>query len=71
MRACVCGDFADDPRSIVVEFPVDMGAGIRSLDAVSMWEQLALAAFLQRHWSDNQVSGVLRERGDRWGCFGG
>ena len=21
-----------------------------------MWEQLSLAAFLQRHWSDNQVS---------------
>jgi hypothetical protein len=45
----------DDPRSVVVEFPIDTGAGMRSLDAVSMWEQLALAAFLQRHWSDNQV----------------
>ena len=33
-----------------------MGAGLRSLDAVPMWEQLALAAFLQRHWADNQVS---------------
>jgi hypothetical protein len=21
-----------------------------------MWEQLAFAAFLQRHWADNQVS---------------
>ncbi|KCV67344.1 hypothetical protein H696_06226 [Fonticula alba] len=29
---------------------------MRSLDDVTMWEQLALAAFLQRHWADNQVS---------------
>lgn len=48
-------DVVGDSRSVAVEFPVDMGANIRSLDAVPMWEQLALAAFLQRHWSDNQV----------------
>jgi ribonucleoside-triphosphate reductase len=29
---------------------------VRTLDTVSMWEQFSLAAFLQRHWADNQVS---------------
>ncbi|CAN0343381.1 unnamed protein product, partial [Phaeothamnion confervicola] len=40
----------------VVEVPVDVGAGVRTANEVSMWEQLSFAAFLQRHWSDNQVS---------------
>ena len=31
-------------------------APLLTLDDVSMWEQLSLAAFLQRHWADNQVS---------------
>ena len=48
-----------DDRTSVVEFPVDMGAGIRPLDQVSMFEQLSLAAFLQRYWSDNQVSSTI------------
>lgn len=48
---------AEDPvRKVVVTFPVDAGAGIRTLDEMTMWEQLGLAAFLQRHWADNQVS---------------
>jgi hypothetical protein len=48
---------AEDPaRKVVVAFPVDAGAGVRTLDDVTMWEQLALAALLQRHWADNQVS---------------
>ena len=29
---------------------------MRTLTDVSMWEQLGLAALLQRHWADNQVS---------------
>ncbi|KAJ1957754.1 hypothetical protein GGI12_004935, partial [Dipsacomyces acuminosporus] len=45
-----------DRSSMVVEIPIDHGEGIRGLKDVSMWEQLALAAFLQRYWSDNQVS---------------
>ena len=52
----------DDEReetSFVVEFPVYIGEGIRSLDQVSMWEQLEMAALLQRHWSDNQVSATI------------
>jgi ribonucleoside-triphosphate reductase len=50
----------DDPENtVVVAFPVDVGAGVRSLASVSMWEQLALAAFLQRYWADNQVSATI------------
>lgn len=45
-----------DPSSVVVSIPVDVGAGVRTCSSVSMWEQLCLAAFLQRHWADNQVS---------------
>ena len=42
--------------TLVVAIPVDAGEGIRTLRDVSAWEQMALAAFLQRHWADNQVS---------------
>lgn len=42
--------------TMVVEIPVDCGDGIRTVSQVSLWEQLALAAFLQAHWADNQVS---------------
>lgn len=45
-----------DAKTLVVEFPIDVGAGVRVQSTVSMWEQLSLAAFLQRHWADNQVS---------------
>jgi hypothetical protein len=40
----------------VVEIPVDVGEGIRTVSDVSMWEQLNLAAFMQKYWADNQVS---------------
>ena len=33
-----------------------MGEGIRTVSEVSMWEQLSIAAFMQRNWADNQVS---------------
>jgi len=52
----------DEVRTAVVDFPVDMGENVRSLDKLSMWEQLSLAAFLQRYWSDNQVSKNAEER---------
>lgn len=32
---------------------------VRTLDQVSMWEQLGLASFLQRYWADNQVWWLL------------
>ena len=44
------------PSQVVITFPVDSGSGVRPQEEVSMWEQLKLAAFLQKHWSDNQVS---------------
>jgi len=43
----------------VVEIPVTINESIRTAAQVSMWEQLAMAAFLQRHWSDNQVSATI------------
>lgn len=45
-----------EATTLVVSFPVDAGQGLRKVKEVSMWEQLSLAAFLQRHWADNQVS---------------
>ena len=48
----------DAERKVVITFPVDAGQGIRTLDSMSLWEQLGLAALLQRHWADNQVSDV-------------
>ena len=41
---------------MVAEFPIDYGAGVRAVTSATLWEQLELAAFLQAHWSDNQVS---------------
>lgn len=46
---CVLG------TTVVVEIPIDVGAGVRTSREVSMWEQLSLAAFLQKYWADNQV----------------
>jgi hypothetical protein len=51
---------AEDPHhKVVVAFPVDAGAGVRPLDSRSMWEQLEMAAFMQAHWADNQVSATV------------
>jgi ribonucleoside-triphosphate reductase len=43
-----------DASSKVVSFPVHTEG--RNLSDVSIWEQTALAVFLQKYWSDNQVS---------------
>jgi len=49
-------DLYDDPEyTSVVEIPVFI-KDVRTVSDVSMWEQLELAAFLQQHWADNQVS---------------
>ena len=48
-----------EESTVVVEVPVDAGEGLRSVAQVSMWEQLCLAAFMQRHWADNQVSATV------------
>lgn len=52
-------DSAYDTESVVVEMPMSYGDKIRCAREVSMWEQLAMAAFLQEHWSDNQVSATI------------
>jgi ribonucleoside-triphosphate reductase len=48
--------FGSEDSTVVVEVPVDVGEGIRTVSDVPMWEQMALAAFMQRYWADNQVS---------------
>ena len=50
----------EDPTTSVVEFVVNSGQGIRAEHEISMWEQLALAAFMQRYWADNQVSCTIK-----------
>ena len=47
--------FGSEDTTMVVEVPVDVGEGIRTAAELSIWEQFSLAAFLQRHWADNQV----------------
>jgi ribonucleoside-triphosphate reductase (thioredoxin) len=49
----------DQPETAIVEIPVDVGEGIRTSAELSVWEQLSLAAFLQKHWADNQVSSTV------------
>ncbi|RRO13911.1 fused protease/ribonucleoside-triphosphate reductase [Flavobacteriaceae bacterium 14752] len=43
-----------DSSSVVVSFPIHNEG--KSLNEISIWEQVSLAVFLQRYWSDNQVS---------------
>lgn len=43
-----------DSSSMVISFPVQVKG--RTLKEVSIWEQVALSIFLQKYWSDNQVS---------------
>lgn len=50
---------AYSPQTLVVEIPVKIEEDIRTAAEVSMWEQLAMAAFLQRYWADNQVSATI------------
>ena len=46
----------DNPETtLVVEIPVFVG-NCKTINQVTIWEQLLLAAFLQEHWADNQVS---------------
>lgn len=45
-----------EESTVVVEFPVRIDDNVRIASEVSLWEQLSLAAFIQRHWADNAVS---------------
>ena len=46
----------DANATVVVEVPVDVGEKIRTVKELTIWEQLSLAAFMQKYWADNQVS---------------
>jgi adenosylcobalamin-dependent ribonucleoside-triphosphate reductase len=48
--------FGSEETTVVITIPVDVGEGIRTVGDISIWEQMALAAFMQRYWADNQVS---------------
>ena len=48
--------FGSKDTTVIVEIPVDVGEGIRTSKDLTIWEQFSLAAFMQRHWADNQVS---------------
>lgn len=45
---------AYDSSSYCVEIPVEVKC--KTVDEVSIWEQVSLASFIQRWWADNQVS---------------
>ena len=45
-----------EETTVVVEMPIKLADGVRVQSEVSMFEQLSLAAFMQRYWADNQVS---------------
>lgn len=49
-------DAIGDKYTCIVSFPVDVGLGVRSVKEVSAWEKTAIAAFMQKYWSDNAVS---------------
>lgn len=43
-------------NTMIIEFPVDCGEGVRTLHDVNMIDQMEIAAFMQKYWADNQVS---------------
>ena len=45
-----------EDTTVVAEIPIKLPEGVRVQSEVSMFEQLSLAAFMQRYWADNQVS---------------
>jgi adenosylcobalamin-dependent ribonucleoside-triphosphate reductase len=59
----------DKENTVVVEIPVDVGEGVKTLNDVSIWEQLSLAAFMQRYWSDNQVSCTITFNPEKEGDY--
>lgn len=54
------GFFIEDDQysdnTVVVEFPIHVGDHIPSVLDLSIWEQLAVAAVVQKYWADNSVS---------------
>ena len=56
-------DVTDPDNTLIVEVPVKI-ENCRTLDDISIWEQCELAAFMQEHWADNQVSCTVTFRAD-------
>lgn len=55
------GKFIYDDNTMVVSIPTTLGPHVtKTEENVSMWEQLEMAAFLQRYWADNQVSCTIK-----------
>lgn len=54
-------DAQSDPNQTtwVATFIVDAGEGVRSIEEVSLDEQIGVAAICQEHYADNQVSGTF------------
>jgi ribonucleoside-triphosphate reductase len=50
----------DPTGTLVVEFPVDCGPGLRAEKNVSLTEQLEFVALAQRWWADNGVSATIK-----------
>jgi len=42
--------------TMIIEFPIDCGENVKTLHDVNMIDQMEIAAFMQKHWADNQVS---------------
>jgi hypothetical protein len=49
-------DAQDPTNTLVVSFPISVGTKVRAEKDVSVWEKVAIAAFVQRYYADNQVS---------------
>jgi adenosylcobalamin-dependent ribonucleoside-triphosphate reductase len=54
----VVKDVNDPDNTVVVEIPVEV-KNCKTIDDVTLWEQLAITAFLQKYWADNQVSSTI------------
>ncbi|OHX67969.1 hypothetical protein NH26_17280 [Flammeovirga pacifica] len=60
IEKCIAANYHVEPSvsesdTMVVSIPVEI-PGVRTVNQVGIWEQVHLAAFLQRYWADNQVS---------------
>jgi len=52
-------DIKDQDRTVVVKFGVS-DERVKSVDEVSIWEQMVNAVDYQRYWADNQVSCTIK-----------
>ena len=44
------------PNTLIVEFPVDVGKNVETLETTSIERQFMMAALMQKWWADNAVS---------------